>query len=55
MRSAALLTKRLASHPLRGAGFLEPMECLAVPKLHDGPQWGYEIKPEMPDYVRDVA
>lgn len=24
--------------------FIEPMECLAVPKLPDGPQWVWEIK-----------
>ena len=24
--------------------FIEPMECLAVPKLPNGPQWFYEIK-----------
>jgi peptidoglycan/LPS O-acetylase OafA/YrhL len=28
----------------RPAAFIEPMECLAVPKLPDGPQWVYEIK-----------
>jgi DNA ligase D-like protein (predicted ligase) len=26
------------------AAFIEPMECLAVPKLPDGSQWVYEIK-----------
>ena len=26
------------------ASFIEPMECLAVPKLPDGSQWVYEIK-----------
>jgi ATP-dependent DNA ligase len=24
--------------------FIEPMECLAVSKLPDGPEWVYEIK-----------
>jgi DNA ligase D-like protein (predicted ligase) len=38
------LTKKLGSLPSHGAAFIEPMECLAVPKLHDGPQWVYEIK-----------
>jgi ATP-dependent DNA ligase len=28
----------------REAGFVEPMECLAVTKLPDGPDWVYEIK-----------
>jgi DNA ligase D-like protein (predicted ligase) len=28
----------------RGAGFIEPMECLAVTKLPDGPEWVYEVK-----------
>jgi DNA ligase D-like protein (predicted ligase) len=31
---------RLRAH----ASFIEPMECLAVPKLPEGPQWVYEIK-----------
>jgi bifunctional non-homologous end joining protein LigD len=26
-----------------GVRFIEPMECLAVAKLPDGPQWVYEI------------
>src|ERR1700726_2447198 len=26
------------------AVFIEPMECLAVPKLPEGEQWAYEIK-----------
>ena len=32
------------SLPSREAGFVEPMECLAVPKLPDGSDWVYEIK-----------
>jgi bifunctional non-homologous end joining protein LigD len=32
------------SLPSREAGFVEPMECLAVAKLPDGPDWVYEIK-----------
>jgi DNA ligase D-like protein (predicted ligase) len=36
--------QRLDSLPLHEAAFIEPMECLAVPKLPDGPQWVYEIK-----------
>jgi ATP-dependent DNA ligase len=32
------------SLPSREAGFVEPMECLAVPKLPSGPEWVYEIK-----------
>src|SRR5215470_2093016 len=36
--------KKLGSLPSRSAAFIEPMECLAVSKLHDGPQWVYEIK-----------
>jgi ATP-dependent DNA ligase len=31
------------SKPCR-AEFIEPMECLAVTKLPDGPDWNYEIK-----------
>jgi bifunctional non-homologous end joining protein LigD len=34
----------LNSLPLGEATFKDPMECLAVPKLPDGPQWLYEIK-----------
>src|ERR1700675_824179 len=35
---------RLRSLTKRNAAFVEPMECLAVAKLPDGPQWLYEIK-----------
>jgi ATP-dependent DNA ligase len=35
---------RLRSMPKTKAAFIEPMECLAVSKLPDGPQWLYEIK-----------
>jgi ATP-dependent DNA ligase len=30
--------------PSREAAFIKPMECLAVPKFPDGPEWVYEIK-----------
>jgi DNA ligase D-like protein (predicted ligase) len=33
-----------ASMTSRRASFIEPMECLAVSKLPNGPQWVYEIK-----------
>jgi bifunctional non-homologous end joining protein LigD len=36
--------RSLRSLPGREAGFVEPMECLAVTKLPDGPGWVYEIK-----------
>lgn len=36
--------RSLRSLPSREAGFVEPMECLAVSKLPDGPDWVYEIK-----------
>ena len=36
--------KRLESLPLREGAFIEPMECLGVPKLPDGSHWVYEIK-----------
>ena len=36
--------RSLRSLPSREAGFVEPMECLAVGKLPDGPEWVYEIK-----------
>jgi ATP dependent DNA ligase domain len=40
----AAARKKLASLPTRSAAFVESMECLAVAKLPDGPQWIYEIK-----------
>jgi DNA ligase D-like protein (predicted ligase) len=36
--------RSLRSLPSREAGFLEPMECLAVTKLPDGPEWVYKVK-----------
>lgn len=36
--------RKLDSLPGHEAAFVEPMECLAVPKLPDGPEWVYEIK-----------
>jgi DNA ligase D-like protein (predicted ligase) len=36
--------QRLESLPLREAAFIEPMECLAVTKLPEGPDCVYEIK-----------
>jgi bifunctional non-homologous end joining protein LigD len=30
--------------PTHAAGFVEPMQCLAVAKLPEGPDWKYEIK-----------
>jgi hypothetical protein len=43
MKPSPSLEKQLDSLPPRAASFIEPMEYLAVPKLHDGPQWVYEI------------
>jgi DNA ligase D-like protein (predicted ligase) len=34
----------LESLPMREAVFIEPMECLSVSKLPEGPDWVYEIK-----------
>jgi ATP-dependent DNA ligase len=34
----------LESLPQREAAFIEPMECLAVAKLPEGPEWVFEIK-----------
>jgi ATP-dependent DNA ligase len=34
----------LQSLPKKDAAFIEPMECLAVPKLFDHSEWIYEIK-----------
>jgi DNA ligase D-like protein (predicted ligase) len=36
--------KRLESLPTRQASFIESMECLAVTKLPEGPNWVFEIK-----------
>jgi DNA ligase D-like protein (predicted ligase) len=36
--------RSLNSLPIREASFVEPMECLAVPKLPGGSDWVYEIK-----------
>ena len=36
--------RSLNSLPSREAGFVEPMECLAVTKLPDGPECVYQIK-----------
>jgi len=36
--------RNLRSLPSREAGFVKPMECLAVAKLPDRAEWGYEIK-----------
>lgn len=30
--------------PQRGAGFVEPTECLIVPRIPEGSLWTYEIK-----------
>ena len=37
-------TDPLRSLPKTKAGFVEPMDCLPVPKLPDGSQWLWEIK-----------
>ncbi len=36
--------RSLRTLPNREAAFVEPMECLAVSKLPDGPEWVYEVK-----------
>jgi bifunctional non-homologous end joining protein LigD len=35
---------KLGPSSRRPADFVEPMECLTVPKLPHGPQWVWEIK-----------
>jgi ATP-dependent DNA ligase len=37
---------RLRSLPKAKAAFIEPMECLSVSKLPEGPQWIWELKLE---------
>jgi ATP-dependent DNA ligase len=34
----------LESLPKKHASFIEPMECLLVPKLPEGALWVYEVK-----------
>src|SRR5499427_8753191 len=43
-RAMRTQVKKLNSLPLREAAFIEVMECLAVPKIPDGPDWIYEVK-----------
>ena len=38
------MTTRRNALPTRKATFIEPMECVSISKLADGPQWVYEIK-----------
>ena len=42
--TSADIERKLNSLPVGSATFKEPMECLAAPKLPDGPQWVYQIK-----------
>jgi ATP-dependent DNA ligase len=42
--SSSDIERKLNSLPVGSPAFKEPMECLAVPKLPDGPQWVFEIK-----------
>ena len=35
---------RLKSLPQKDATFIEPMECLAVPKLPEAANWVWEVK-----------
>ena len=37
------VSRQFDSLPLRPAAFIEPMECLAGSKLHDGPQWSTKL------------
>ena len=42
-------SRQMPADPLRGlpkpkAAFVEPMDCLSVPKLPDGTQWLWKIK-----------
>ena len=37
-------SSRLETLPRRKAEFIEPMECLLVSKLPEGPDWTYEVK-----------
>jgi ATP-dependent DNA ligase len=41
-RAVRVLSRKTCN--LEPARFVEPMQCLAVAKLPDGPNWEYEIK-----------
>lgn len=38
------MPKRVLSFPPQAAHFVEPLQCLAVNKLPEGPAWEYEVK-----------
>ena len=37
-------TRRIIAKASKWVGFIETMDCLAVPKIPEGPEWTYEIK-----------
>ena len=49
------LRARLESLPKREASFIEPMECLSVSKLPEGPQWVWEVLCGPPHKTSSVA
>jgi bifunctional non-homologous end joining protein LigD len=36
--------RRIMAKTAKKVGFIETMDCLAVPKIPEGPEWTYEIK-----------
>jgi hypothetical protein len=46
---------RLRSLPAKKASFVEPMECLSVPRLPEGSQWLWEILCGSPHKISYVA
>jgi bifunctional non-homologous end joining protein LigD len=46
---------REAAKAIRTAPFINPMECLPVPKIPEGSQWTYEIKLDGYRIVDDLS
>jgi hypothetical protein len=39
----------------KSVGFIETMDCLAIPKIPEGPEWTYEILCGGPHKISSVA
>jgi ATP-dependent DNA ligase len=44
MKKLSAAAKQLNALPTTKVAFIEPMDCLSVSKLPEGPQWLWEIK-----------
>jgi hypothetical protein len=47
--------RKLTALPQKDAAFIEPMECLSVPRLPEGSQWLWEILCNAPHNISYVA